>query len=245
MPKQIESHLDIPLTLVHDGLAQTSTRTVTYVGDMHGPTRIRVQTTLPPYVLPEYWNRYELPQDDVYKLGNWVDARLWWLSCLVHGFDVPAACIRPSFARADEVLIGSKLDAIRTLMTRYPNMFKTAKKPVLDTTSAESMRHIPPLPSRDVNEGCLPQIRKLLHPRPKAFEIDKVRGLYEWRGKKYLPVGIEGDNIYLQRATPYENYEKSRKRQKYGCATMPFVVQTPDGTSHALCEEGVLLSGKV
>lgn len=246
MPKQVESKFLEPFRLLHDGLGQTSTRQVTYANDMHEPTIVKVRTTLPPFVLPEYWSRFQLSQEDVYELAKFIDARVWWLSCLVHGCEVSAACIRPSFARVDEVLVSSRLDAIRILMDMHPKVFQGSKDAVLDTTSAASRNHIPPLPARDIQDSSVSEIKELLHPKLKAFEVGKVKGLYEWNNKKYLPVQMEGEhNIYLQRATDYENFEHSRKRQKFGCATVPFVVQTPDGKVHALCEEGVLLAADV
>jgi len=243
MPKQVTSVLDQPFTLQHDGLSQTSTRSIFHADDIHGPTKIHVNTHLPPFVLPSYWTDYQLSQKDVDVLVDRLPAQLLWLSCLVHGIDVTAACLKPSYARVDEVLISSRALAIRTLIARTGYVFRT-KTRVLDTASAASLEHIPPLPTCEVHESVIPQITRLFSPHLKALEVCKVAGFYEMQNKKYLPVKLEGDAIYMQRATSYENYERSQKRQKFGYATMPFIVQTPDGTLHALCEDGVLITAK-
>ncbi len=242
MPKGT-SVFEQPFTLQHDGLTQTSTRTVFHVDDMHGPTKIHVKTHLPPFVLPSYWSDYQLSQKDVEVLVDRLPAQLLWLSCLVHGIDVTAACLKPSYAKADEILISSRALAIRTLISRTGYIFKSKTK-VLDTTSAASLEHIPPLPTLEVHESLIPSITKLLCPHLKALEVCKVPGLFEMNNKKFLPVKLEGEAIYLQRATLYENYKNSKKMQKYGYATVPFVVQTPDGVLYALCEDGVLVTAK-
>jgi hypothetical protein len=242
MPKQAHSVFESPVELRYDGLSQTSTRSISYTDDIHGPTKVRVRTHLPPFVLPSYWQEYRLSEKDVYKLADYLPARLLWLSCLVHGSDVQAGCLKPSFARVDEVLISYRLLAIRTLISSLQFSF-LSKTPVLDTTSPASLEHIPPLPAQEIDESLISNITKLLHPRLRAFEICKIRGLFPWQSKLYLPRKLEDDAIYLQRATPFENYERSNKRQKYGCATIPFVVQTPDDSKlYALCEDGLLLS---
>src|SRR4029079_8172240 len=116
MPKPCKSTFEQPFTLHHDGLSQTSVRHVVYAGDPHSATKITVTTHLPPFVLPQYWMDYELSEKDVSRLAEFLPAQLLWLSCLVHGVDVTAACLKPSFARVDEVLISYRALAIRTLI---------------------------------------------------------------------------------------------------------------------------------
>ncbi len=243
MPKQATSVFEQVFTLENDGLSQTSTRHIFFAGDIHGPTKIQVNTHLPPFVLPNYWADYKLSQKDVLVLVDRLPAQLLWLSCLVHGIDVTAACLKPSYARVDEILISYRALAIRTLIARAGCIFRH-KMQILDTTSAASLEHVPPLPTQEVHESVIPEITRLLAPRLRAFEVCEVLGLYNLNGKQYLPVKLEGDAILLQRATRFENFERSQKRQKYGCATIPFLITTPDTQRFALCEDCVLVTSK-
>jgi hypothetical protein len=243
MPKQATCEFDQPFTLQNDGLSQTSTRSIFFAGDIHGPTKIHVTTCLPPFVLPSYWADYNLSLKDVHILVDRLPAQLLWLSCLVLGIDVSASCLKPSYARVDEVLISYRALAIRTLIARAGCVFRN-KSQVLDTTSAASLEHVPPVPGIEVHESVIPDITRLLPPRLRAFEVCKIAGLYELNNKRFLPIKLEGDAIFLQRATPYENYERSQKRRKYGYATIPFVVEDTKGDKFALCEESVLVTVK-
>jgi hypothetical protein len=202
-----------------------------------------MRTQLPPFVLPSYWNEMGLSEKDVYKLAESLPARLFWISCLVHGEDVQAGCLKPSYAQIAECSISYKTQAIRTLITSQKVKFRTVV-PVLDTASQASIDHVPPLPTKEVDASQIAAITRLLQPRLSAFYQNQVRGLYEFQGHLYLPVKIEGEAIWLQRVTLYENYERASKKQKFGCATLPCIVQTPDKSTYALCEDGVLLSAR-
>jgi len=243
MPKQATSVFEQPFTLQDDGLSQTSTRAIFFAGDIHGPTKIRVNTHLPPFVLPTYWMDYKLSEKDVQTLVDRLPAQLLWLACLVHGIDVTASCLKPSYARIDEILISYRALAIRTLITRTGCIFQN-KTHSLDTTSPASLEHVPPLPTHEVHESVIPEITRLLSRRLQAFEIVNITGFFKLNGKQYLPVKLEGEAILLQRATPLINFERSQKRQKYGHASLPFIVQTPNNEKFALCEDCVLVTSR-
>jgi hypothetical protein len=246
MSKQATSEVIEPYMLSNDGLTQTSVRKIYFAHDMHKPTIVRVRTQLPPFVLPTYWNEYKLSQDDVVnkdKLFKKIPAQLLWLACLVHGIDVSAQCIKPSFAHTDEVLISRGTDALKLLISKTNHRFNN-KRNVLDMESTASLEHIPPLPTCEVHESEIPRIANLLTHNLQAFEVCPVDGFYTLHGKQYLPVKLEGDAIFLQRATRYDNYLQSNKRQRFGYASVPVIAQTPNGELYALCEDGVLVTPK-
>jgi hypothetical protein len=245
MPKRSKSVFKENFKLLHDGLSQTSTRVMTFDNDIHGPTCMKVTTCLPPFVLPAYWMQYGLSSVDIDNLATPIPAQYYWLSVLVHGVDIVATCLKPSLATAEEIIFTHRKDAIKLLIEHQDVAFKN-KHSTLDMTSSDSMSHVPPLPLQEIDSSTVPAIESLLAPKLRAFQFNQVKGLYHLPSTKqrYLPVRVEGNSFFLQRATPYENYERSQKRQKYGCATIPLLVQTPDKHLFALCEDGLLVSSK-
>jgi len=244
MPKVSRSTFEQPYEELNDGLTQHSVRLIEYPNDIHSATRMEVTTHLPPFVLTSFWKQMHLSEKDVYKLGEQLPARYYWAAVLVSGTDVSATALKPSYAHVSETTWSLRAEAIRTLIQTHNVKFTTCNSS-LDTSSPASMHHVPPLPVHEVDDTDISRITQLLHHKHlMPFQRNKVRGLFDFNGSKLLPINLEGTSIWMQRAAPYADFQRSQKRQKYGCVSLPFIVSTPDNQIYALVEDGILVSAR-
>lgn len=242
MPKNARCTFEQPYTELNDGLTQKSVRIIEYPNDIHEPTKIAVEMHLPPFVLTSFWQQMNLSEKDVYRMGNFLpDARFYWAAVLVSGQDINATALKPSYSHVSATCWSLRAEAIRTLINTHKVKFRSTVSN-LDETSQSSVDHVPPLPSCELDESQIAAITKLLHPDLIPFQTNKIRGLFTYNGARWLPIRIERAAIWLQRATLHRDFERSNKRQKFGCVTAPFIVSTPDGEKYALVEDSILVS---
>ncbi len=234
----VQKKVNIEPVFSFDGLKQTSTRTITYANDEHGPTCFSMETNLPPYVLPSYWSQYSLSEQDIFTQSEFIPAQFYWLAALLYGIDASASSIHPSLGCIDEVLLSSKPIAIKKMLkVSKIQLSKTGTR--LENTAFTT--HKPPIPHVFLPSEEILQVSKLIFPGIKPFETAHVPGLFEWNHSLYLPIALEQDNMLLNRVVLETDYKQSGKQKSNGYASRPLLVESNQKT-YALVEDVMLVS---
>jgi hypothetical protein len=204
----------------YDQLQQTSTRSITFNDDMHGPTIITLTLTLPPFVLPYFWKRYKLSKQDIKRYANYFPAQYYWLTALLFGIDVIASAIKPSFASAQEVSISCKPLALLKILKLCDHI---SPRSVLSTQT----QHIPPPPFFIVSADTIQYLSSMIYHDLKPFVKNPVSKLFPLHGTLYLPIHAEQDGILLKRVVKESDFIASGKHTR-GCATLPLWIEVVD-----------------
>lgn len=188
--------------LTHDGMVISHTM-------VRGAATVTCTFWLPPQILPMYWERYRLTLNDVRAIVATMPAEIVWLVAMLYGHDVAASAVRPSLARPYQVLVASKVVALRKLLMNLPYQppDDSAVMDRLDRTTPASMDHVPPLP-RVMADGMDDEFVKSLL-APNLHDMAELAGFIEMDGMKVVPVSSEGcQGFVCHRLARWSEYEQ-------------------------------------
>lgn len=199
-------HTTVDNTL-DDGLTQSSTTVITYVGDIHGPTTISITAKLPPCLTAAYWDRHKLTVNDIGTLTNSLGSLDVWTACLIEGQDVSSGSVKSSFDKCEGLLVSGKMTALNKLI-------KLRKKAITHTNDVvdASDTHQPPLPRHFVGEDELKTISTIIAPKLDCLEPVEVPGVFSFEGETWLPTLAEGSAIVLNRLSPIKNFHVDKEK---------------------------------
>ncbi len=224
-------------TQFYDDLQQTSTRQITHINDIHGPTIFKITLTLPPYVFAHYWTKYKLSFEDIKMQAEHLPPKFYWLSALFYGIDCIQSCVRPSFASMNEVLISCKPLAIEKII-KHCKLNLPQK-----TNLANNTHHKPEPPLGEITNDDMKYLSKFIFHDIKAFDIFKVPSLFTYKNKKYIAITLENDGILLKRCVTYDDYVLSCKQKESTYSTKPLLLHVEsENKIFAIVEECVILS---
>lgn len=213
-------------TYNHHFLQQISTRILEYIEPLqkvpkkykkepnqsitsiHGPTIVTMTTTLPPFVLPYYWKFCHLSFNDLLKQAENLPAKLYWISCLLHGIDVSPLVMKPSSSLCD-VIIPSKKIPIQKIVRSQEMILSD-----IDRCIHHSKHHVPCLPKIIVSREVMSHLSSLIYPNLHLNENNNdqhVPGIFTFNNLLFLPVSFLEDGILLKRVVPFLQYCQSGK----------------------------------
>ncbi len=222
-----------------DDLKQTSTRAIKYASDEHGPTELTVTTTLPPFVLPTYWQQYALSLSDLLEQSIHIPPKFYWLSALLFGVDANTSSIKASFASINQVLISAKPIAIDKIIKS-----EQIKMNQISNLALDFRNHKPPIPKVDLSREDLLLISKLIFTALKPFDVSNVKGFFTWKNKLFLPTALEEELILMNRVVLEKDYTESCKEQCFLSKPL-LVLNETDNQRYALVEEVFLAGVKI
>lgn len=245
-----KTHFIQPPSYQNDYLRQTSTRQITLGknDDMHGPIIISVSTTLPPYVLPYYWQKFGLHPQDILKQLEHIPARLCWVSALFHGVDVSASSVHPSLSCVEQVTLFGKPTALKKIakMQKFPwNAKDHSQSQLLDEKGTNIPKQVPPVPFKKVSPDDFKTACKFLisqkHCALFQEEAEDISGFFQFNQMKFVPTQIIDNYVLLKRVVLFEEYQKSQKQQStIGFASYPPLL-TYQGKLFAIVEDALFL----
>lgn len=244
MPKSVQSEFVETFQTTHDGLGQSSCRSLTYDDDEHGPTIIRMTTTLPFFLLPSYWQTHHFTEDDVKMITEHIPAQLLWLSCLVHGLDVIPSCLKPSLSKIDEIVISYRTQALRMLMD-YKPLTANQESKLLPCIFGRQNTNISWLsyPVFELPVDQMHELIQLLCPKLVPFCVTVVPGFFYHNNARYAAICLHNGIVVLRRVTEFQNVLACYKQKPYGINTCPLIVQF-ENDYFALCEDGIKVRSK-
>jgi hypothetical protein len=203
-----------------------------------------IRSRLPVCVRPEYWKRHSLSRKDIDTIISYVPTKVVWMSAMTSGICCPWFTLRSSSASTLDVTLSGKAIAIDLLLNKAQIIPSIQSK--LDVDSIESFEHIPPIPRSKISPQDFGYISSgvvsQLLPKSLLFAdepIGTVPFIYNYRGMRVIPVGIEGDSICCNVVVEESLYVYKDDRGR-GYTHDPKVCQC-DSIVYCLTDELILL----
>lgn len=148
--------------------------------------------SLPCCVLPDYWNKYRMSENDVMTIMETVPAKYCWLAVMLHNQRMSASAISPSHATKYDTLVSSKIIAIRKLING--KIFMDSEK----TNLSISKVYCPPIPYKNVSHDVMDTLLKNTVPTINVFLVKGVDFVFIDGDDKWLPRHQEEHGIVCQ-----------------------------------------------
>ena len=167
-----------------------------------GEFQTTIETNIPRYCLPEYWIFHKLTYNDILTITDCLPAQYCWITVLLMGIKVSASAIYPSYASMYDVLISSKIIAIKKIIKKT-NLTWAHNT---DSKVLYSHGHIPPIPFHMLPDDMFEKIGKHIVPLLCIMNVNEVTFLFEWSENIWLPREHNDKCIRCQMVIPMNEF---------------------------------------
>ena len=209
---------------------QTSQRSI-------GGFQTTINVSIPRYCLPEYWEFHKLNYNDILKITDCVPAQYFWICVILMGLKASASAVYPSYSSTCDVIISSKIIAIKKLMKKA----NTFEKSYIDSKLSYSHGHFPPIPFHFLPSKQFGTIGKNLVPLLCVLILNEVTYLFKWENQLWLPREQNDNCIRCQIVITSEDFSMYHKKrpQSMSYARRPIEISY-ENTNYVLLPESVL-----